>query len=93
MSHPTTSITAVEPVGGYRVRLLFDDDAIAIRDLGPQLWGPVFDKIRNDPAEFAAVSVDSELGVICWPNGAQIDAELLRCDDLWNAALAGARPT
>ncbi len=92
MDHPTVSVTAVQPLGGHRVRLSFDDGATVDRDLFPLLWGPVFDKIRNDPAEFAAVAVDPELGVVCWSNGADIDAELLRYDDLWNAALPVAHP-
>jgi len=37
------------------------DAATVVRDLFPFLWGPVFDKIRTDPQEFATVSV--ELGL------------------------------
>lgn len=92
MAHPTVSVTAVELLGGHRVRLRFDDEATVVRDLFPFLWGPVFDKIRNDPQEFATVSVDPELGVLAWSNGADIDAELLRYDDLWNDALPVSRP-
>jgi hypothetical protein len=92
MAHPTVSVTAVEPLGGHRVRVRFDDGVTVVRDLIPLLWGPVFDKIRNEPAEFTAVTVDPELGVLCWPNGADIDAELLRYDDLWKAALPVAHP-
>ena len=92
MDHPTVSVTAVELLGGHRVRLRFDDEATVVRDLFPFLWGQVFDKIRNDPQELATVSVDTELGVLCWSNGADIDAELLRYDDLWNEALPVSRP-
>ena len=92
MAHPTVSVTAVELLGGHRVRLTFDDGVTVVRDLFPFLWGAVFDKIRNDPAEFATVTVDSELGVLCWSNGADFDAELLRYDDLWNEALPVAHP-
>lgn len=83
MAHQTVDVVAVELLGGQRVRLTFDDGHVVERDLYPLLWGPVFERIRNDPAEFAKVSVDAELGVLCWPNGADIDAELLRYDDLW----------
>lgn len=54
--------------------------------------GTGFDKIRNDPTEFATVTEDPELGALCWQNGADIDAELLRYDDLWNEALPVPRP-
>ena len=92
MAHPTVSVTAVELLGGHRVRLRFDDEATVVRDLFPFLWGPVFDKIRTDPQEFATMTVDPELGVLAWSNGADIDAELLRYDDLWNEALPVSRP-
>ena len=92
MAHPTVSVTAVELLGGHRVRISFDDGVTVVRDLLPLLWGPVFDKIRKDPEEFATVTVDPELGVLCWSNRADIDAELLRYDDLWNEALPVAHP-
>lgn len=92
MDHPTVSVIVVELLRGHRVRLGFDDGATVERDLFPLLWGPVFDKIRNDPTEFATVTVDPELGVLCWSNGADIDAELLRYDDLWNETLLVPRP-
>jgi hypothetical protein len=38
------------------------------------------------------MTVDPELGVLCWSNGTDIDAELLRYDDLWNEALPVAHP-
>jgi len=92
MAHPTVSVTAVELLGGHRVRLRFDDGVTVDRNLLPLLWGPVFDKIRNDPEEFATVTVDPELGVLCWSNGTDFDAELLRYDDLWDQALPVAHP-
>lgn len=87
MAHETVDVTALELAGGRRVRLTFSDGAQRERDLLPLLTGPVFDVIRNDPAEFAKVFIDPELGVLCWPNGADIDTELLRYDDLWNEAV------
>jgi len=36
--------------------------------------------------------VDPGLGVLAGSNGADIDAELLRYDDLWNEALPVSRP-
>jgi len=92
MAHLTVSVIVVEVLGGHRVRLSFDDAVTVDRDLFPLLRGPVFDKIRSDPEEFAKVTVDPELGVLCWSNGADIDAELLRYDDLWNEALPFSRP-
>lgn len=87
MAHETVNITAVELLGDHRVAVTFDDGARRERDLSPLLTGPVFDAIRSDPARFAEVGIDPDLGVLCWPNGVDIDAELLRYDDLWNEAV------
>lgn len=88
MAHETVDITVLELLGKHRVRLTFSDGAQRERDLFPLLTGPVFDVIRTDTSEFGKVFIDPELGVLCWPNGADIDAELLRYDDLWNESLA-----
>jgi hypothetical protein len=91
MVHETVDVTFLELGGGHRIRLTFSDGVQRERDLLPLLTGPVFEAIRTDPTEFGKVFIDPELGVLCWPNGADIDAELLRYDDLWNAAIALAR--
>ena len=90
--HPIVDVVAVELLGGHRVRLTFDDGHVVERDLSPVLWGPVFERIRDEPAEFAKARIDAELGVLCWPNGVDIDAELLRYDDLWRQQTELADP-
>lgn len=87
MAHETVNVTAVELLGDHRVAVTFDDGARRERDLAPLLTGPVFDAIRSDPVRFDDVGIDQGLGVLCWPNGVDIDAELLRYDDLWNEAV------
>lgn len=87
MAHDTVNVTTVRVLGGHRVALTFDDDAHRERDLSPLLSGPVFDDIRSNADRFAEVGIDPELGVLCWPNGVDVDAELLRYDDLWDAAV------
>ena len=42
MAHETVNITALELLGGHRVRLAFDDGAQRERDLRPLLTGLVF---------------------------------------------------
>lgn len=76
-------VTAVHVVDGTTVELNFDDGQTRTRDLAGILWGPVFEQIRDDPAVFAQVRVDPELGTIAWPNGADISPALLRYDALW----------
>ncbi len=70
-------IRAVEPLDGFRVRLSLTDGSIRDVDVGPYLNGPVFEPVRNDPAFFRRISVDDELGTIVWPNGADIDPDVL----------------
>ena len=89
MNHETVHITGVELLGGRRVSLTFDDGVHRVRDLYPLLTGPVFERIRATPIEFEKGLIDPELGVLCWPNGADIDAELLRYDDLWDEVAGG----
>jgi hypothetical protein len=73
-------ISSVEVLGARRVRLIFTDGATRDIDLAPLLWGPVFDEIRADDDVFRTVTVDRELGTIVWPNGADIDPDVLHGD-------------
>lgn len=74
-------IQSVELVGGFSVRLGLTDSSKKTVDLSPYLRGPIFDSIRNDPAAFAQVKVDPRAGTIVWPNGADIDPDVL-CEGL-----------
>jgi hypothetical protein len=72
------AIKGVRATGGYRLRVVFQDGYIGEVDL----W-PLFEKPRGpltetfqDPAFFARVSVD--LDVAAWPNGYDIDPDVLR---------------
>ena len=72
-------ITAVEHLGGFRLRLAFADGVVGEVDLSDRLAGevgPVFQPLQ-DVAYFARVSVDSELGTIVWPNGADLAPDVL----------------
>lgn len=91
MADETVTVTSVELLGDHSVALTFDDGTRRERNLSPLLTGPMFDAIRSDPAHFATVAIDPDLGALCWPNGADSDAELLRYDDLWDSAIGLAR--
>jgi hypothetical protein len=62
--------------GDYRVWLRFDDGLSGEIDLGSELWGPVFEPLK-DVAEFAKVRFDPEADTIVWPNGADLAPEFL----------------
>jgi hypothetical protein len=52
-------------------------DSSGIVDLGPHLsFRGVFEPLK-DPAYFAQVRVDPELGSVVWPNGADLDPDVL----------------
>lgn len=71
-------VRAVEPVGGVRVRLEFEDGTQKEIDLEPYLHGPVFEPIRRDMRVFRSVKVEE--GTIAWENGADIDPDVLYYD-------------
>jgi hypothetical protein len=72
-------IETVEPLDGYVLRLGFSDGSRREVDLQPELWGPVFEPLR-DLEVFRRVVVDDELGTIVWPNGADMDPDVLHGD-------------
>ena len=69
-------VRSVEALDGFRVALTFSDGKSGIVDLSEELWGPVFEPLR-DPTRFAEVSVDPVCGTIVWPNGADVAPEWL----------------
>jgi hypothetical protein len=79
-------MTHVEVLHDHVVRLRFADGTDKTIDLDPYLHDPVFAAIRDDPAAFAAVSVDPDAGTIVWPNGAD-----LAPDTLYTAPPVGER--
>ena len=76
----TARITSVEPLEGFVLRLGFDDGTVRDVDLEAKLWGPVFEPLRDNPQLFREVRVDEELGTIVWPNGADLDPDVLHRD-------------
>jgi hypothetical protein len=70
-------VVVVEPRGEYRLWLRFQDGVQGEVDLRPALtFQGVFAPLR-DPAFFARVRVNPELGTICWPNDADWDPLVL----------------
>ena len=70
-------IVAVEPRGGYRLHLRFDDGVEGDVDLLPRLsFTGVFEPLKTQEY-FIRVRVNPELGTICWPNDADLDADVL----------------
>ncbi len=60
----------------YVVRVRFNDGAEGLVDLADELYGEMFEPLR-DPARFMAVRVDPELETIVWDSGADLAPEFL----------------
>lgn len=73
-------ITAAEPLQGFVLRLTFSDGSQRDVDLDGFMRGPIFAALRADPGLFRQVSVDPRLGTIVWPNGADMDPDVLHGD-------------
>lgn len=70
-------VSSVEPLHDFVVRLGFTDGTVRDLDLESFLWGEVFDPLVKDIKLFRQVAVDEELGTIVWPNGADLDPDVL----------------
>ncbi len=70
-------VVEVRPLGGYRLYLRFEDGVEGEVDVtGIVPFEGVFAPLR-DPARFAEVRVLAELGTVGWPNGADLDPDVL----------------
>ena len=70
-------VVEVRAVGGHRVFLRFEDGLEGEVDLARVIrFRGVFAALK-DPKVFARVRVDPTLGTIVWPNGADVDADVL----------------
>jgi len=79
-------VISASPLAGFRLHLKFEDGVEGIVDLANELsFKGVFAPLR-DPSYFAQVRVDPELGSVSWPNGADLDPDVLY------SRLTGAAP-
>lgn len=72
------TITKVVALPPDRLELFFADGTSGVADLEPMLAGrqgmlaPL-----HRPEYFALVRVDEEAGTVCWPNGVDLDPDVL----------------
>ncbi|HEY7962436.1 MAG TPA: DUF2442 domain-containing protein [Solirubrobacteraceae bacterium] len=78
-THLLARITTVEPLDGFRLRLSFTDGLVREVDLSGDLWGPLAEPLQ-DAAYFRQIRVDPELGTVVWPNGYDLDPDVLHGD-------------
>jgi Protein of unknown function (DUF2442) len=75
MKRVLVRVQSVEPREGFTVNILFTDGSQREINLSPYLRGSIFEPIRIDPAMFGSMQVEE--GTIAWPNGADIDPDVL----------------
>ena len=70
-------IVSASPLEGHRLRIRYEDGVEGVVDLSTLVsFRGVFAPLQ-DPAYFARVKVDPELGTVAWPNGADLDPDVL----------------
>ncbi|WP_129633642.1 DUF2442 domain-containing protein [Candidatus Oscillochloris fontis] len=69
-------VQSAEPLETPRIRVVFTNGEQREIDLTPYIaTGPIFEPVRTDPTFFPTVTVDG--GTLTWPNGADIDPDVL----------------
>jgi Protein of unknown function (DUF2442) len=69
-------VTDAEYLGGYRLRLSFNDGLSGEVDLAHRLRGDVFEPLK-DVNLFGQVRFEPDMDTIVWPNGANLAPEYL----------------
>jgi hypothetical protein len=69
-------ITEVKIAGPYSLELAFDDGTRKRVNLSAELYGPIFEPLR-DPAYFAQAFVDLDTHTVTWPNNADFAPDFL----------------
>ena len=77
-------IVEVRPLGGYRLYLRFEDGVAGELDFAGRLR---FEGV------FAQVRINPELGTVVWPNGADLDADVLYAELSGTPIAAPPAPT
>jgi hypothetical protein len=72
----TPDITDVEVLRHGTLRITFADGLAGEVEVLSRMHGPVFERARTTVG-FVDVRVDTELGTVCWPGGADLAPDTL----------------
>ena len=75
---PLVRVQKVRLLGDLWVLLEFENGTKKKINLDPFLHGPIFETIRQDKAMFRQLHIEN--GTLTWPNGADIDPDVLYYD-------------
>ena len=76
MSHPIHRVASFAVVAPYTLRVSFTDGSEQRIDFRPVLRGALYGPLQ-DPHMFDGVVLDTEVGTLVWPNGADFDPATL----------------
>jgi len=76
MTHPIHRIAGFKCIAPYSLHLRFEDGVETVVDLADVLEGEFYGTL-SDPFLFSRVALDSEVGTVVWPNGADFDPAIL----------------
>ncbi len=71
-----THVTQAQVVGRSSLELTFDDGTRKRVNLRRELYGPIFEPLR-DAAYFARAYLDADSRTVTWPNGADFAPDFL----------------
>ncbi len=69
-------VVEVKSLEDYRLWLRFNDGTTGTVDLSAELWGPMFEPLK-DKTLFGQAAIHPELETVTWPNGADLAPEFL----------------
>ncbi len=69
-------VTDAEYLGGYRLRLKFEDQKTKLVDLERYLEGGVFEPLK-DVEYFGLVTLNPDIDTVVWPNNADFSPDFL----------------
>jgi hypothetical protein len=70
-------VIKVKALSRYRLRLTFDDGVEGIVDISEYIPFTGVFKSLKDETYFQQVAVNPESGTVMWPNGADLDSDVL----------------
>ena len=85
-------IVSAEYVAGHTIRFRFADGTEGNVDLKDELWGEVFEPLK-DPEAFRRFQLDHELNTVTWPSGADLAPEFIYEKAAAQQADAADRPS
>lgn len=68
-------VTQVKTKPGSILEVTFSDGTCGELSIADRLFGPMFEPLQ-DSELFAQANVD-RFGIVCWPNGADLDSDVL----------------